>query len=306
MATFRNLMPELLETRLKTVYFNNYNLIAPLFSQVANITGSSKAFEDTVRVAGLGALALKPEGTPISYDDPVQGTRKRVVHETYALGFRVTMEMMDDEQYNVIDRMPADLGDATREHKEILFWGIFNDAFDGNTYTDADGATALCASHTLLKSTGAAGAAFENQLNPGVALSVSGMEAMLDKFKLTPNESGRYIQISPSTLLVHTENSHLAHQLLNTEKEPFTADNQVSTVNSSRTGISPLEVPYLTDTDAWFFVAPKNQHTFTWYNRMGVAFSNSKDSQTKDALFDVMYRASVTWDDWRGVVGSAP
>jgi hypothetical protein len=306
MATFRATMPELLETRLRRVYINNYGRTPSQWEKIANIESSTQAHEDTIRVAGLGLLVLKPEGTPVSYDDPVQGTRKRVVHQTYALGFRVTMEMMDDEQYNVIEKMPADLGDATREHKEILFWSMFNDAFAGATFSEVDpggSAIPLCGTHTFLRS-GTAGSTFANFLSPTVALGVSGIESALTKFQLTPNESGRYIQIRPEWLVVHNNEAHKAYQLLETEKEPYTNENQVSTVRSSRTGLKPLETPYLTDTDSWFLVSPKSQHQIKWYNRMKVAFSRDKDAQTKDALFDAMYRASVTWDDWRGVVGS--
>ena len=303
MATFRATMPELLETRLKRVYLNNYSRIPSLWEKIANIESSTQSHEDTIRVAGLGLLVLKPEGTPVTYDDPVQGTRKRAVHQTYALGFRVTMEMMDDEQYNVIEKMPADLADATREHKEILFWSIFNDAFAGSTFTDADGTTALCASHTLLRS-GTAGSTFSNFLSPTVALSVSGLESIMTKFALTPNESGRYVQLRGQYLVIHPNESHKAYQLLETTKEPFTNENQENTVKTSRSGLTPLETPYLTDTDAYFVVSPKSQHRMIWYNRMKVTFGRDKDAQTKDAMFDAMYRASVTWDDWRGVVGS--
>ena len=72
---------------------------------------STKAFEDGMRVSALGSFATKPEGTPVGFDDPISGTRVRTVHTTYALGFRVTMEMKEDDLFNIIEQMPADLGD---------------------------------------------------------------------------------------------------------------------------------------------------------------------------------------------------
>jgi phage major head subunit gpT-like protein len=295
------MVPELLEKRMRRVYFNEYRMIAPIYTKIANVIKSGQAHEDVIDVSGLGTLALKPEGTPISYDDPVQGTRKRTVHSTYALGFRVTMECQQDELYGIINRMPSDLGDATRDHKERIFFGILNGAF-GTTITGLDGLALCSTAHTLLKDT----ATVSNMASPGVELGVTGLEAALTNFSLTVNHSNRYINITPQHLVIHPNEQHNAVQLLKTQKEPFTAENQVSTVSTSQTGITDIQSPYLTDTDAWFVVSGKKQHTLIWYDRMPVTFSNSKDSQTKDSLFDAMYRASVTFDDWRGVYGSAP
>lgn len=307
MATFTSTAPELLEPWVTEIFFNRYNMIEELFSQVFNVKSSTRAFEDTFAVSTLGTFQLKPEGTAISYDDPVQSGRKRIVHSTYALGFRVTMEMMDDDQHNIISRMPSDLGDSARNHKENLAWGLFNDAFDGNTYTgipEGDGtARSLCnTGHIRLKDGGTS----SNSLNPGVAFSVSGLESALTNFRLTQNDSGRYIQLRPSTVVTHTNEEFNVAQVMDSQQEPFTADNQINAVSSSRTGLSHLMSPYLTDTDAWWVVASKDQHSLCWYNRMEMTFDRSKDSETKDAKFDAMYRASVTFDDWRGVVGSQP
>ncbi|GAG95157.1 unnamed protein product, partial [marine sediment metagenome] len=117
---------------------------------------SNKAYEDRMRVAGLGRLALKPEGTPVAFDDPVQGARTRVVHQTYALGFRVTMEMYQDELFGIIEKMPADLGDSARDHQERLAWDLINDGNLGARHTVLDdqtaGAPLFAATHIALKS----------------------------------------------------------------------------------------------------------------------------------------------------------
>jgi phage major head subunit gpT-like protein len=306
MASFRAAFAELLEPRLRKVYFNQYKMEPLLYPMLANVISSKRAHEDTIKVSGLGVMTQKAEGTPISYTDPVQGARKRVVHVTYALGFRVTMEMQQDDLYNIIDKMPADLGDATKDHQENLFWGIFNDAFAGAVHTGLDTAALCTTAHVLLKPKPGGAVSDSNQVSPGVALSVTGLETAITQMRLTLNESGRQTPIRPSKLVIHSNNAHEAFRLLETVTEPHTAENQLNSVATSRTGITPLDVPYLTDTDAWFIVAPKNQHSLIWYKRMGNTFSRGGDSQTKDALFDAMYRASVTFDDWRGVVGSAP
>ena len=307
MSTFTGTAPELLEPWVTKIFFNEYTQVETMFDKVFNVKSSTRAFEDTFAVSGLGTFVMKPEGTPISYDDPVQSGRKRIVHSTYALGFRVTMEMMDDEQHGIISQMPADLGNSARDHKEQLAWSLLNDAFTGTTYTgipEGDGTRrALCSTgHIRLKDGGTS----SNRLNPDVAFSVSGLESALTNMRLTVDDSGRYIRIMPKMVLAHPNEEWNIAQIMESEKEPFTADNQINSVKSSRVGLTSMVVPYLSDTDNWFLMCDKSGHTLTWYNRMKMSFGRNKDAQTKDALFDAMYRASVTFDMWRGVVGSAP
>jgi hypothetical protein len=307
MATTTSLLPEVLEPWVTDIFFNEYALLPTIYDQLLNIVPSTRAMEDTFQVAGVGTFVLKPEGTPINYDDPVQSLRKRVVHSTYSLGFRVTMEMQDDDQHGIIAKMPGDLGTSARDHKERLGHEIFNDAFAGATYTGIpDGANArlaLCAAtHTLLKT----GATASNLLAPAVALTVSGLEAAVTNFRLTVDENGRQIVLQPRTVFTHPNEEFNAAQILDSSQEPFTGDNQINSVQGSRLGLTHLQSPYLTDTDNWFLMADKSQHSLKWYNRMELTFDRSKASQTKDSLYDAMYRASVTFDDWRGIVGSAP
>jgi phage major head subunit gpT-like protein len=302
MATTSTL-PEGLEVWATKVFFDEYNMLPTIWDQLLNVVPSKLAFEDTWQASGLGTFTLKPEGTPISYSDPVQSLRKRVVHSTYALGFRATMELMADEQYGIIKRMPQDLGKSAADHRERLAHGLFNTAFVNTTHTGLpEGDTTrrqLCVQHTQLN-----GGTYSNALAPAVALSVSGLESAVTNMRLTVDENGRQIVVNPSVVFTHPNEEFNAAQLLDSTQEPFTSDNQVNATSSSRLGVRHMQSPYLTSTTAWFLLSDKSGHDLKWYDRMPVTFERDKDSQTKDALFDAMYRASVTFDDWRGVVGS--
>lgn len=307
MATFTSTLPELLEPWVTEIFFNRYNMLETLYTQVFNIESSTKAFEDTFAVSGLGTFNLKAEGTPVSYDDPVQSGRKRVVHQTFALGFRVTMEMMEDDQHNIIKRMPEDLGDSARDHKENLAWALFNNAFSGTLFLgipEGGGArnTLISTAHVPLKST----TNQSNAVSPGAALSVSSLESAITNMRLTQNESGRQIQLRPRVLVIHPDEEFNAAQILQSEFEPGTAENQINSVSTARVGVSAVHVPYLTDRDAWFLGTEKSQHSVKWYNRKELTMDRNKDAQTKDSLYDAHYRAVVTFDDWRGWVGSQP
>ena len=304
MATFTSTAPDLLEPWVTSIFFNTYSQLEELLGKVFNVKTSTKAFEDSFAVSNLGAFMLKPEGTPINYDDPVQSGRKRTVHSTWALGFRVTMEMMDDDQHSIISRMPESLGRSARHTREVQAWNRLGNAFTGAAtgIPEGDGITrSLCnTGHIRLKDLGTS----SNQASPGVAFSVSGLEDAITNFRLTQDDAGLRINLMPKQIVHHPNDEFVVMQVLDSQQEPYTADNQINTM--SRMGLTSVSVPYFTDTDNWFLLAEKSQHSLCFYERKKLEFARNKDAQTKDALFDGLMRFSVTHDDWRGVYGSAP
>ena len=304
MGTFTFNHPELLERDTKDIFFKNFGMIPLLYTSLFNVKTSTKAYEDGMRVAGMGTFHTKAEGTPIGFDDPVSAGVVRTVHTTYGLGFRVTMEMSDDDQHGIISQMPADLGDSARDHQERLAWSLVNDAFAGATYTgltDGAAAVSLCnATHTNLKT----GTTQSNVLTPPVALSVTGLESLMTTASTTQSEEDRFISLNQSKLVYHPNLQHTAHVLLNTEFRAGSSDNDRSTVVSSRSGITPLErtgIPYLTSTTAWFI---SGDNDLTWNNRKSLTFDRAKDSDSLDQKFLAYYRASVMHREWRGFFGS--
>lgn len=306
MATYRSTLPEVYEARLAELFYKNLDEEPTTYTQVARIEPSTKAYEDWFEVSGLGSFRLKPEGTPISYDDPIQGTRRRVVHATFALGSRISFEAVKDAQYSVIDEIPKDLAASGREHQEILFWGLLNNGFTTTPYVTIDGLALFSASHVILKPKDPASNTISNIASPGVALSVTGIEDALTAMRTTKSREDRYTPVRPTKLIVHPSKAHLAYQLLDTQAEPFTNENQSNTIRTSRTGITPMDVPWLTAANTWFLLADKSVHKLTYHNRMDLTFDTGVDMQTKDNLADAMYRASVAPKEWRGTYGSAP
>src|SRR3990167_9983112 len=73
---------------------------------------SKRAYEEAAYASGLGLFAHKPEGEAITYDDLLQGPTKRWVHKTYALGVRITEELIDDSLYPDI---PTEIRSLTTE-----------------------------------------------------------------------------------------------------------------------------------------------------------------------------------------------
>tara|TARA_Y100000310_G_scaffold344025_1_gene454596 strand:- start:1359 stop:2270 length:912 start_codon:yes stop_codon:yes gene_type:complete len=301
MTTFRGTTPDVFEARQAQLFFATYKQDPELFSQIFNMLSSNKAYEDAFRVSGLGTFVAKAEGTAISFSDPVQGPRRRTVHTTYALGFRVTMEAEADAQYDVIDRMPSDLAESAKNHRETLAWAAFEDTFDGTTYTGLDGLSLVSTAHTTLRPEIGT---LSNEISPGIALSETGMESALQRLRDTQDENGRQIGagIKAKWLVVPTDLMHLAQKLLKTDKQFDSANNTVSVVASSQSGVQDFASPYIGDTNDWWLVA--NKHGMNWYDRMKLTTDSGRDQSTSDRFFTATYRASIMFTDWRGLIGS--
>jgi len=312
MATFRGLAPETLEPFVSTIFFKEFEQASLIYPEIFNNKPTKLAFVDEFSVAGLGRFVQKPEGTPVAFSDPVQGDRRRTIVLTFALGFRVTMEMREDEQHGIIAQMPADLANAARDSMDRFAWALYNVAFTAADDTASTGLPEGDGVRRALFDTGHVplrnpAATQSNRLNPGVALSTAGLESALIIFYTQESEEERFINVAPNKLVIHPQNKFVADQLLESEKEVNTAENQINTVSRNRIGVSYCASPYITDTDSWCLM-DTTKSPLDWIDRKGLTGpERSTDSQSFDAMFISHYRAAVQINgNWRAAVGSAP
>lgn len=301
MATFTANTPELLSTLEKDIFFKRFTQQPQKFRDLFSVKTSKKAYEDRLRVAGLGTFQVKPEGTPVAFSDPVEGTRRRVIHTTYALGFRVTMESYADDQWDIIKQMPADLGDSGRDHQERIAWDLINDGYAGNRHTGLDGLSLFNTAHTRLRPELGTQS---NALSPPVELSITGLETIMTLAMTTQSEEGRYVDLEMGTLVIEPTEQHNAYVLLETTMKSGSADNDVSTVVSSRSGLTPLPTPFKTSTRSWSIHASSAKNSLVWNDRETMDFDRARDDNTFDMKFYAYYRASVMFSEWRNNWGS--
>jgi len=275
-----------------------------MFTNLLEVVGEgTKAYVDRQRVAGLGTLSTKPEGTSVSFDDPVSGARVRSVFLTYALGWRATMEALEDELFNVFDRMSAELAMSVADHKERLAWSMMNDGFAGTTFTGLESEALYSTTHSLIKTGGTA----SNSLSPAIALNQTGLETILSDAHTTLSDEGRFNRLSTAKLLYHPDLAHRAYELLNTEFKPGSGDNDRSTVASTRTGMTPVVdtgVPYMTNVDGWSVHGVPGENSLTFGLRKGETFGEHNDADTFDKKFYAHYRAIPYFNEWRNNFGS--
>lgn len=291
---------DLLHVGLDEVLFKKYKEINPTYSQIFDVRSSDRKYEKITGFSGFGTLVNKLEGETITYDNPYQGYDTTFTHLTYGLAFRVTMEMQQDDLYDVIKRMPAALAETVVRYKDTKAAEIFNNAFldtASDFMSGMDGKVLCATDHPL-----AGGGSYANTIT-AADLSVTSLEEALYTMRLTVGDRNELIDLEPKTLLIPPHLERIAHELLKSSGRPDTAnraDNWLATQ-----GLNVLVWNRLTDTDTWFLLSEKSRHNLIMYNRQELETDSDRDFNTKDHIYSVVTRFSYGWADWRGVFGVA-
>jgi len=290
---------KLLWPGLNAIYGKAYSEYPVEYTKLFETFKSSKAFEEDLGLSSFGLAVQKGEGQPITYDNERQGFVTRYQHLVYALGFIITQEMMDDDQYDVVGQRKAQsLAYSMRQTKEIFGANVYNRAFNGS-FTGGDGVSLINASHPLV-----AGGTFSNQIATAADLSEASLEqACIDIAGFT-NDRGLLIAVRPKSLIIPRQQIFEAQRILKTDGRVGTDANDLNAIKTM--GMIPEIVAnhYLTDEDAWF-IRTDVPHGMKWFERKADSFDMDNDFDTSNAKFKASMRFSAGWTDPRGLYGSA-
>lgn len=259
---------------------------------------STRQFEEDVGVSSFGLAVVKPEGAPISYDSERQAFITRYNHVVYALGFVITREIMEDDQYDVVGQRKAQgLAFSMRQTKEIVAANVYNRAITAG-YVGGDGVTLLSTAHPNF-----AGGTWSNRLSTDADLSEAALEqAHIDIAGFT-NDRGLLISVRPKSLIIARQNMFEAKRLTAPDGRPGVDTNDVNALKAL--GMVPEVVVnhYLTDPDAWF-IRTDVPHGMKYFERRADSFEQDNDFDTENAKYKATARYSFGWTDPRGLYGS--
>lgn len=279
-------------------YGKSYKDYPEEWSQLFEKNTSKKAYEEDVGLSSFGLANQKPEGSSISYDAERQGFTTRYNHVVYALGFIITREIFEDDQYDVVGKRKANaLARSMRQTKEIVASNVFNRAATSG-YTGGDGVTLLNASHPTVS-----GGTFSNMPATASDLSEAALEQANIDIAAFRDDRGLLIAAKPRKLVIAPSNMFEAKRILGSEGRPGTDLNDVNALNTL--GIIPnITVNhFLTDPDAWFILTDVTDG-LKYFERRGDNFEMDNDFDTENAKFKATARYSFGWSDPRSVYGS--
>ena len=282
------------------------------YDKIFNIDNTTQAFEDEVQFAGTGPMPEKTEGEAVAYFQIVQGGTKRYVPLAYAMGYRVSWELYDDDLYGIIKQAPKAGAHSAAFTEEMVPWNIFNLGFSG--FVTTDGVSIFNNQHPLLGGTNAtntgpglsnvisAAGTYPNRPATDADLSFTALQLMYNQFSRMVDSLGLPITVRPTKLLIPPELEQIAVELLGSPGKPYTADNEINSV--LRMNLSYMIVNYFTSASAWFAVTEKEHHQlkFKWRKQFDTDYDDDFDTRSMKMMTYGRFVAGAT--HWIGTWGS--
>lgn len=290
---------KLLWPGLNAIYGKSYNDYAVEWDKLFEKNTSDRAYEEDLGLSSFGLASVKNEGAPITYDTERQGFTSRYNHVVYALGFIVTREMFEDDQYGKVGAQKAKaLARSMRQTKEIVGANIYNRAFTAG-YTGGDGVTLCSASHPNI-----AGGTFSNQIGTAADLSEAALEQAVIDIAGFRDDRGLLIAAKPEKLVIPYQLQFEAKRILGADGRVGTDLNDPNVLKDMGIFSNVITNHYLTDPDAWFILTSVKDG-LKYFERRGDQFEMDNDFDTENAKFKATARYSFGWTDPRAIYGSA-
>lgn len=296
MAATRSTFGDLLEPGFAEIYNDAYKETERVFPQVFRVGNSQKQDERESGVTGFGLLTAKAENAPIDYEDPIQMYDVLYTHTTYAKGFKISKELYDDDQYNVMRSKPEELGRAARRTEETQAANVYNRAFN-SSYVGGDSEELCSTSHD--RSDG--GTAQSNASSTGITFGEENYETGKLAMRNQLDDKGMKIDVKPRVILIPIDLEKTASIVFNSNLRSGTADNDF---NPYKGEVKVIPWIYMDRNATHWFLLDTDQHKVKWFWREKATFKQDESFETDAALFKVRERFSTGFSDWRGVWGS--
>lgn len=257
---------------------------------------SVKDREEVVFTSSLGSGVEKPEGSSIVYDQSEEVYSETVKHKTVALGFSITEEAKEDNQYGDLGARNAEfLSDAMTNAKEYDAVRPFNEAFVASGR--GEGVPLISDAHVHKGAT-----EISNKLAIAADLSETQIENMITQIRKAQNMRGQFIGLMPKDLVVHPDNQWIAEKILETKQTLGSNNNDVNLI-STKNMLNLKVLTRLSDNDAWF-ITTNAKDGFICFNRTKVQLKSEGDFDTGNFKYKSRERYSHYAMDWRCVYGS--
>ncbi len=289
--------PKAMWPGIKEWFGRSYAEHSPEFQDLYDLDTSDKAWEELVELTGFGLPVEKLENTAVTYDDENQGFDHKLTNVAYGLGYIVSREERDDNQYAVVGKRRAQaLAFSMRQGKEVVAATIYNNAFTSGTGGDGQ---YLCVTTHPTKSGNQS-----NLLATAADLSEASVEDMSIMVMNMVNSKGLNIALTPQSLHIPPDLYFEAHRLYDSALRPASAENDTNVIRNM--GLFPKGIKvnhYFDDTDA-FFIRTNCPGAMKWLQRIPLEFGQDNDFDTDNAKYKAYERYVPGWADWRGLVAT--
>ena len=301
MATYRTTLPDLYLSRLaylEDVLMDEIQIEDGVVPSVFKIRDmGNRPMVRTTTVASFGTVPIKAEGANVTYEDLAPGYDVTYQADTYELAFKASKEALDDEQEETVSDAARALGASLTYSYNLDHANVYINGFSSTTGSP-DGSALFVTDHTL-----EGGGTAANRAATDADLGVAGLRDALNVIGDTVDAAGKLIHWRPRILLVPTELSWLAKELVQSTDRPDTADRAINAFKDDNLRV--IAWPYLTDPDAWFLLAEPGKHNIRSYWRERPNVMHDFDFESTAMKAKIRARWKRGWSDYRGGFGSA-
>lgn len=290
----QNKLPEL-EAVILSINGSYPSMIPVLFNQ-ENMTTD---IYQTTTMSGLKNPVKKPENQPVEFQTLQPGFHKTYMADTWATGYRISKEMVDDGRFSFIERATNSFAKGMFEIKELSAAGVFDDGFTVNGY---DGQPLFSVTHPLENGQGAVGVN-----KPAVAseLSITAYRELRNIMQDTVNENNQRVRYAPVLLVVPHVLQDVAAELVKSMYNPENGNNAVNTAYNAVQLLPGGFWNYLSSDTAWFMTAERTEHGLMFMDRQGLETDSDYDKRAFAWEVIANLRFDLGFSAWRGTAGNA-
>lgn len=275
--------------------WGEYKDYAGEYKDLFDTQSSDKAYEEDQLIPGLGLAPIKTEGQSTSYDTLSQGITSRYTHLAYGLGFVLTREALDDNQYKgkALKAMRM-LARSFKQTKETVAANVYNRAHTSG-YTGGDGSILCVTTHSTLAGSQS------NRLTTAADFSEAAVEDLCVLIGQATDERGLKVKLMPRSLHIPVQLQFEAARVLKSIGQNDSANNAINAIRSL--GMFPEGAKinhYFDDADA-FFIRTDAEQGMIHFERTAPEFSQDNDFDTSNLKYKGYERNSFGWTDFRGV-----
>ncbi len=252
---------EYFELGLSTAYRDTLKVRPNAYKEWLSEETATEFFKTESATSGLGIMAEKVIGGTPQTDRLYYGTTKTYTLKTYGLALVMQYEVMRWDLFKVFAPLGGELAKTAITRYDLVAYGLWNNAFStsDSVYTNYKSEAICATAHVRMD-----GGTWKNRPTTDVGLSTTALQTATTDIKKTVNNRGKFVILTPRTLITTVENEWLSKILLQSEYNPDNANMQYSPLRSY--GLKVHTSPYITTSTYWFVTCDKSDYRI----RMGI------------------------------------
>lgn len=274
------------------------NRYPKIYDQIFETINTNKYEETFTSVTGMGLPQRKFESSSIVYDTRQQYQSVRIRQENWALGFIISQDELDFNQYEelALDRTDelADRSVLLKEYQAAL---VLDRALS-SSYTGYDGVSLLNTAHVL-----GSGATASNTLATQADISALAVQQIITQIRSAVDETNLPMYLMPQKLIGNVGEEFLINEILNTEYKLDSAENNINSIQYNKMIPGGAVItPYTTDATGWYVTTNVKDGLVNLVNK-APEFDMIPDFDTKSMKFSMFERFKMYWVNWRCLYG---